>query len=165
VPRGPRRPTVFFDRDGVLNIDHGYVAKRHDWEWTPGALRALRYLKRKGFRLIVVTNQSGIGRGLYTEEDLLDLTEFLASESPVDAVYYCPHHPDDKCPARKPGTSMLEAAALDWQIDMSRSFLIGDRDTDLEAARRFGIPSHLYTGGDLYRFVRKIVRFQEPTNE
>ncbi|MBX3096048.1 MAG: HAD family hydrolase [Fimbriimonadaceae bacterium] len=157
-PRGPQKPAIFFDRDGVLNVDHGYVAKMRDWEWTPEAIRAIRYMKRKGYRVIVVTNQSGIGRELYTEEELLVLSEFMLREAPIDAIYYCPHHPDERCPARKPGTSMLEAAKADWDLDLTRSFLIGDRDTDIQAAERFGIPGFSYRDGSLYQFCKDAVR-------
>ncbi len=145
APRdAPRRPAAFLDRDGVLNVEYGYVHLRENFEWTPGALQALRALKEAGYWVVVVTNQSGIGRGLYTEEEFLALTEWMLGETDragarIDAVYYCPHHPDEQCPARKPSTGMLERATRDLPIDLKRSFLVGDRPSDAEAAERFGV--------------------------
>lgn len=155
---GEPRPVAIFDRDGVLNVDEGYVHRRADFHWTPGAIEAIHNLKALGYWVVVATNQSGIGRGLYAESDLLALSEWMLGEAPIDAIFYCPHHPDENCHARKPGTGMLEAAFACFPGDKSRSFMIGDRSKDIEAAEGFGIPGHLYESGDLSAFVSRIVQ-------
>lgn len=166
----PRRPAAFLDRDGVLNIDHGYVSRRADFTWVAGAVEAVRLLNRAGFAVIVVTNQSGIARGLYSEADMHALhaymSEALASAGAhIDAYYYCPFHPqavDERYRAadhadRKPNPGMILRAAADLSLDLGASFLIGDRDSDIEAARRAGIPGYLFDGGDLARFVAPLI--------
>ena len=163
------RPVVFLDRDGVVNADKGYVHEIDAFEWMPGSIEAMRFLNQRGYLVVVVTNQSGIGRGFYQEEEFMFLTlwmlEFVDKAGVnIDAVYYCPHHPESPdpeylgtCPARKPGTGMLDMAAKEFELDLSRSFLIGNRESDLGAARGFGIPGYHYESGDLAEFVREIV--------
>lgn len=146
-------PTALLDRDGVLNIDRGYVSRREDFVWTDGALAALGRLKRLGYRLVVVTNQSGIGRGYYSEDEFLELTAWIHAETPLDLTLYCPHSPEANCPARKPGTGMLDAADAIWPIDREKSFLIGDKARDLESAEAFGVARFLFSGGDLDVFL------------
>lgn len=145
------RPAAFLDRDGVLNVDHGYVYRPEQLEWIDGAPEAVRILNEAGYYVFVITNQSGIARGLYDETDLktfhAHMQENLAAQGAhIDAFYYCPHHPDGsvkayslRCHCRKPGTGMLEQAASEWPIDIARSFLIGDRDNDMSAAAAFNI--------------------------
>ena len=163
------RPIAFLDRDGVVNADKGYVHNVEEFEWMPGVIAAMRLLNEKGYIVAIVTNQSGIGRGLYGEEEFMLLTFWMLDEverngAHIDVVYYCPHHPESKnpeylavCPARKPGPGMLERAEKEFFIDKERSFLIGNRDSDLGAARAFGIPGYLYEEGDLEEFVRRLV--------
>jgi D-glycero-D-manno-heptose 1,7-bisphosphate phosphatase len=122
----------------VLNRDFGYVHRVEDFEWMPGALAALARLKEAGYWVAVVTNQSGIERGYYSEEDFLALSAWMVGEAFFDAVLYCPHL-TTPCPARKPGTGMLETAARMFPVDKQRSFLVGDKETDLQAASAFGI--------------------------
>lgn len=153
---GPQRPAVFFDRDGVLNIDQGFTHRVEDFVWSPGAESAIRLVRDWGWRAIVVTNQSGIGRGLYSEEDFLALSEWMLSQVELDAIYYCPHAPEANCPARKPGTAMLEAAFRDFDLDRDQSLLIGDRDSDLQAAAAFGLRGFRYEDGDLRRMLEQI---------
>ena len=155
------RPAAFLDRDGVVNTDRGYVHLPEDFEWTPGILPAIRALNDANYAVIFVTNQSGIGRGYYTENDFLSLSRWMLDEADregalIDAVYYCPHHPEGEpgpyrltCPARKPGTGMLERAQLEFSLDKARSFLIGDRESDLGAAIAFGIEYSLFESGDV----------------
>jgi D-glycero-D-manno-heptose 1,7-bisphosphate phosphatase len=145
------RPTAFLDRDGVLNVDHGFTHRADQIEWVAGAPEAVRLLNDAGFTVIVVTNQSGIARGLYKEAAVLELhahmqTVLEAQGAHIDEFYYCPHHPDGtvkefavQCSCRKPGTGMLEQAAREWPIDRGRSFLIGDREGDMAAAAAFNI--------------------------
>jgi D-glycero-D-manno-heptose 1,7-bisphosphate phosphatase len=147
----PLRPAAFLDRDGVLNVDHGYVYLPERLEWIAGAPEAVRLLNDAGYIVIVVTNQSGVARGYFDEAAVhrfnAHLQDGLANHGAhVDAFYYCPHHPQGTvkdfaidCPCRKPGTGMLEQAAAEWPIDRARSFMIGDRDGDVAAAAAFGI--------------------------
>jgi D-glycero-D-manno-heptose 1,7-bisphosphate phosphatase len=148
-----KRPAAFLDRDGVLIRDHGYVYRPEDLEILPGVLEALRWLKERGYLLIAVTNQSGVARSYFTLEDVerfhVALQEQLRSELGfgLDGIYVCPHHPDASdfmyaivCQCRKPSTGLLEQAAEDFEIDWTRSFLVGDKASDMECARRAGIP-------------------------
>jgi D-glycero-D-manno-heptose 1,7-bisphosphate phosphatase len=151
MQRSPGVPTAFLDRDGVLNVDRGYVHRAEQLEWVNGAAEAVRLLNEAGFRVVVVTNQSGIARGLYDEDTLRRLhthmQEMLAQQGArIDAFYYCPHHPQGSvarfaiaCECRKPKTGMLEQAARDHPVDRGHSFLIGDKDDDVAAAAAFGI--------------------------
>jgi D-glycero-D-manno-heptose 1,7-bisphosphate phosphatase len=164
------RPAAFFDRDGVFNVDRGYTHRVEDIAWIPGGPQAVRRLNDLGYLVIIVTNQSGIGRGYYDEAAMhavhAALGEHLASAGGhVDAVYFAPHHEDAVLeqyrhpdhPDRKPNPGMLLKAMADFSIDKARSFLIGDKDSDLEAARRAGVTGHLFAGGDLDALVRKIL--------
>jgi D-glycero-D-manno-heptose 1,7-bisphosphate phosphatase len=149
------QPAAFLDRDGVINVDHGYVVRREEFEWVPGVREAAARLHEAGFALVVVTNQSGIGRGLYTEADFLKLSDwmreaFAAAGAPLAGVYFCPHHPTDAvgalqvaCDCRKPAPGMLLAAARELELDLSRSILFGDRVSDLQAALAAGVPQRI----------------------
>ena len=144
-------PTAFLDRDGVLNVDRGYVHRPEELELLPGAAEAVRLLNDAGYRVVVVTNQSGIARGLYDEAALHSFHAYMREQlaacgARIDAFYYCPHHPQGSvapfaiaCDCRKPKTGMLEQAARDRAVDRKRSFLIGDKDDDIAAAAAFGI--------------------------
>ena len=146
-----RRPAAFLDRDGVLNVDHGYTHRPEQIEWIDGAPEAVRMLNEAGFLVFVVTNQSGVARGYYDEDAVKSvhahMQQHLASRGAhVDAFYYCPHHPEGTikslavtCRCRKPAPGMLEQAASEWPIDRDASFLIGDKDADMAAARAFNI--------------------------
>jgi len=146
-----KKPAAFLDRDGVLNVDHGYVHAIDRLDWIDGAPQAVRLLNEAGYYVFVVTNQSGIARGIYDEASVAafhaHMQEVLIAQGAhVDAFYYCPHHPEGTvapfaidCLCRKPGAGMLEQAAREWPIDRSGSFLIGDRDGDMEAAAAFKI--------------------------
>ena len=145
------QPAAFLDRDGVLNVDHGYIYHPDHLEWIDGAPEAVRLLNEAGYAVFVVTNQSGIARGLYDETAVARLHAHMQDElarqgARIDAFFYCPHHPEGtvksyavECLCRKPGTGMLEQATRERPIDKGRSFLIGDRDGDMEAAAAFNI--------------------------
>jgi D-glycero-D-manno-heptose 1,7-bisphosphate phosphatase len=145
------RRAAFIDRDGVLNEERAFVHRREDFALLPGAVAALRLLKAAGYLLVVITNQSGIARGIYSEPDYLALTEhmraeFAAAGVSLDAVEYCPHLPDAPleryrldCDCRKPKPGMLLRAAQALDIEPGASFLVGDRLSDLEAGRAAGI--------------------------
>lgn len=164
-----RRPAVFFDRDGVLNVDHGYVHRIADFAWMPEAAAAIRAVRAAGFLVVVVSNQSGVAHGMYGEEAVHHFHRHMsaalrAEGAAVDAFYFCPYHAEGSVPAyarlhedRKPAPGMLLKAARDLDLDMGRSFLVGDRDSDLVAAARAGIPGHLYRGGSLAEFVAPLV--------
>jgi len=163
------RPAVFFDRDGVLNIDHGYTYRQQDFEWMPGALETIKYFNDQQYFVFVITNQSGIGRGFYTEEDMLGLHEFMREQlgklgAHIDAFYHCPHHPDASeqryrklCSCRKPAPGLIELAFSQWDIEKKQSFLIGDKLSDLQAAAAANISGYLFQGGNLYEFVQTLL--------
>lgn len=135
---------LFLDRDGVLNVDHGYIARAADFEPMEGVFDALRSAAAHGYKLIVITNQSGIGRGYFTQQDYNALEShiqqlFAAQGVELTATYHCPHHPDAGCDCRKPKPGMILKAARDHDIDLARSVMIGDKPSDMEAARAAGI--------------------------
>lgn len=157
---GPVKAAAFLDRDGVINIDRGYVFRREDFEFVPGTLDAARELKSMGLALVVVTNQSGIARGYYGPEQFHALTDwmketFAAHGAALDGVYFCPHHPSEgeapyrqDCNCRKPAPGLLLDAARDLDIDVRRSALFGDKASDLQAALAAGVPYRVLLGTD-----------------
>src|SRR5215510_12367703 len=143
---------IFIDRDGTLNEDIGYVSTADELVLYPWAAEAVRLINESGFKAIVITNQSGIARGFCTESDLhvihAQMIEELAVEGArVDAIYYCPHHPDDACECRKPRTGLLEAASRDHDIDLAHSFVVGDKASDINLATNAGASSALVLTG------------------
>lgn len=162
----PLKPALFLDRDGVLNEDHGYVHRWEDFHWIAGAKEVIGAFNRAGWLVFVVTNQSGIGRGYYSEDDMQALHQRMAEDlarsgARIDAVYHCPHHPEAKLeayrhpdpPDRKPNPGMLLRAFQEWPVDRERSVMVGDKPADLEAALRAGVKGLLFTGGDLAKFL------------
>lgn len=133
---------VFLDRDGTINVDKNYLYRIDEFEFLPGAVEALRLLQASGYLLIIITNQSGIARGYFTEDDYVKLTDFMRGELErrgvkLSAVYYCPHLPDGEvpeyrkvCRCRKPETGLFEQAVKDFDIDLSESFAVGDKPRD-----------------------------------
>jgi len=150
------QPVAFLDRDGVLNVDSGYVHQPDELEWIDDAPASVRLLNEAGFVVIVVTNQSGVARGIYDEATVRRLHDHMQAVlaelgARIDAFYYCPHHPDGpvaqyamRCDCRKPGTGMLEQAAKAWPVDRAKSFLIGDKEIDMQAASAFGIKGVMF---------------------
>ena len=167
-----KRPAVFFDRDGVLNVDKGYINHKEDFQWIPGAPKAIKKLNDFGYLVFVITNQSGIARGYYPEESVIKLHEYMNEElsminARIDAFYYCPHHTEGKikeytieCNCRKPLPGMILQAFEEWEprIDKEKSFAVGDKERDLEAATAAGISSYLFEGGNLNTFVNDIFK-------
>jgi D,D-heptose 1,7-bisphosphate phosphatase len=144
------RKAVFLDRDGTLNPDPGYISRPEDFELFPGVAQALARLKHAGYLLILITNQSGISRGLISLQQLelihQKLQNLLAEAgTALDAIYYCPHHPDfpyegvADCACRKPQPGMILQAAADFDIDMAGSYVIGDRRKDIQIALNSGV--------------------------
>jgi len=158
---------IFFDRDGTLNLDTGFLHDKSEFVWIDGAIDALKLCRKCGFLTIVVTNQSGIARGFYTEADTENLHLWMNEEldklgAKIDGFYYCPHHPEGKlakyrkvCACRKPAPGMIERAAKDFDIDRALSYLIGDRQSDMDAAKAAGVRGLLYQGGNLADFLRQ----------
>ena len=128
---------IFLDRDGVLNrVRPGdYVKSPAELELLPGVAEAVSALRDAGFLAVLISNQQGIGKGLFTQADLDSVTEALQAKVPLDAVYYCPHLKSEGCPCRKPKPGLIRTAVMDHQIDVSRSVMIGDSFSDLQAAR------------------------------
>ena len=137
---------AFFDRDGTINVEKNYLYKVEDFEFIEGIPELIKKYNDEGYIVIVVTNQAGIARGYYTEEDMNILHRYINEQlakigAHIDAFYFCPHHPDitGECNCRKPKTGMLEKAIKDWNIDVSQSILYGDKTWDIEAGERCGI--------------------------
>jgi D-glycero-D-manno-heptose 1,7-bisphosphate phosphatase len=134
---------VFLDRDGTLMEDVGYPRDPADVRLLDGAAEALAQLRQAGYRLVVISNQAGIGRGLITEDEARRVHERVVAEFDrrgvrLEDAYYCPHAPDEGCDCRKPAPGMILAAAADLGLDLAASFMIGDKATDVEAGRRAG---------------------------
>lgn len=142
------KPAIFLDRDGTLNYDPGYLHRIEDWRWLPGVVDALKALQKAGYELVVVSNQSGIARGYYGAADLLKLQAWLDSRLAeqgikIAAWEYCPHGPDENCSCRKPEPGLILGAAERLGIDLAKSWMIGDKQSDAEAGLRAGCHSIL----------------------
>ncbi|MBK5073243.1 D-glycero-beta-D-manno-heptose 1,7-bisphosphate 7-phosphatase [Budviciaceae bacterium CWB-B4] len=144
-------PAVFLDRDGTINIDHGYVHEIDQFQFIDGVIEACAELKKMGFALVLVTNQSGIARGKFTEDQFMILTEWMDwsladRDVDLDGIYYCPHHPEgtiseftQTCDCRKPQPGMLLSAQKELNIDMAASYMVGDKPEDMQAAINAGV--------------------------
>lgn len=141
---GARTSIAFLDRDGVINVDHGYVGSPADLDLIPSVPEALRLLRRQGYKLVVVTNQSGIARGYYSEADFQRVTAEMAAQLAIrgvtlDLVLHCPHGPDDDCSCRKPQPGMILEGAQRLNGDLGSSVLFGDKASDIAAGRAAGV--------------------------
>lgn len=158
------RPALFLDRDGVINVDRGYVSQIADFEWVEGAAETIAAFNARGWFVFVVTNQSGIARGYYTEADMQTLHDYMISElhirgARIDKIFYCPFHESGEIARyrkasidRKPGPGMLLSAMAEFPVKRESSFLIGDKDTDIQAAKAAGIAGFKFEGGNLATF-------------
>ncbi len=168
IPAWRRMPAILLDRDGVLNVNHGYVCEPERFEWTPNAREAIRWLNDAGYLAIIITNQAGIGRGYYTDAQFQGFMRWIQTQlmevgAHFDAYYYCPHHPteakppfDLECDCRKPKPGMLLQAMREWEIQPGQAAMIGDKDSDIQAATAAGIASAKYEGGDLLAAVQRV---------
>lgn len=169
IPRVLHRPALFLDRDGTLNLDHGWVGSRDRFDWIDGAREAVAAATAAGYHVFVVTNQAGVARGLYDEAAVDTLHRWMADElrragGTVDDIRYCPHHPTigpaappGRADWRKPGPGMIRDLIGRWEVNASTSLMVGDRDTDIAAAAAAGIAGHLFAGGDLHRFIAPLL--------
>jgi D-glycero-D-manno-heptose 1,7-bisphosphate phosphatase len=175
---------VFLDRDGTINVEKNYLYKPEDFEFILGVPKAIESLNRSGYKVIVISNQSGVARGYYSEDDLLFLHEYIerklaAENARIDAFYYCPHHPlatvekyRVDCNCRKPKPGLFERAIKDFDVDITKSWAVGDRMRDVKPALNLGIRGALlltgqgnsenvasirYVASDLPEFVEKII--------
>ncbi len=154
-----KRRAVFLDRDGTINVEKDYLYRIEDFEFIPGAPEAIKRLKDAGFLVIVVTNQSGVARGYYTLEDVDRLHAYIQEKladigTSIDAFYVCPHHPTEgvgkyraDCDCRKGKPGMLLQAAEDFDIDLERSCMVGDKEADIEAGKSAGCRPQLVLTG------------------
>lgn len=149
-----QKKAVFLDRDGVINEEKGYITSINGLSIFSFALNAIKRIKQAGFLTIVVTNQSAIARGMLTEETLMEINTYLKDRTGMDAVYYCPHHIDGiideytkTCHCRKPDTGMIERACKDYNINLSDSWMIGDRISDIRTGKKAGLKTVLVKSG------------------
>ena len=140
---------IFLDRDGIINVDHSYVYKKENFEFCEGIFETLKHFLSLDYQLFIVTNQSGIGRGYYSEKDFEKLTSWMLTEFTcrgikITKVYHCSHSPDDGCECRKPKTAMFENAKKEFNIDMQNSWMIGDKPSDIQAGLNANIPNTIF---------------------
>ncbi len=147
-----KNKALFLDRDGVINIDHGYIYKPNQVDFIPKIFELVKLAKDHQFYIFIVTNQSGIGRGFFTKEDFLNLMDYFLKEFSkkkliIDDYIFCPHKPSDNCICRKPSPYMINKLSSKYEIDKKESIFIGDKESDIDSAKLSGIG--------------KIIRFQE----
>ncbi len=164
-----KQPAIFLDRDDTLNIDVRYTYRVSDFRWVQGAPDALRLFSEAGLDIFIVTNQGGIGRGLFTESDMHRFNNHLIAEAAIlgghiKDVAFCPHHPKavtkallTPCNCRKPGHKMISSLAEKWSLDLASSVMIGDRESDVAAGKAAGCHAYLFDGTDLHELAKHVV--------
>lgn len=157
---GQMKPALFLDRDGIINVDVGYVSRKEDFQWCDGIFELGQAAYNSGYHLVVVTNQSGIGRGYYTDDDFRGLTTWMCAElaqrgAPIAGVYHCPYHPEAVLPEyrsdhpwRKPAPGMILQARQDLGLDLGMSILVGNQPTDISAGTLAGVGTTVYVGSE-----------------
>lgn len=163
------RPAAFLDRDGVINYDDGYIGTCDRIRWMPGVVPAIRRLNEAGYFVFIFSNQSGVARGLFGEDDVRNLYDWIRSKlsaqgAQIDDIRFCPHHPEGtvagyngECDCRKPKPGMLLDLMQRWPVQRQGSFVIGDKPTDIAAATAAGLPGFLFPGGDLSVFIEDVL--------
>lgn len=156
-------PAVFLDRDGTINVEKNYLYKIADWQWETKAKEAIKSLNEAGYLVIVISNQAGIARGMYSADDVNKLHDFANAElaktgAKIDAFYFCPHHPEitGDCECRKPSPNMILQAAQDFNIDLTKSWMVGDKIIDAQAAIGAGLRPVLVRTGHGQKEAEKI---------
>ena len=164
---------VFLDRDGVINLsnlNNGYVGSLKHFRWVPGAVKAIKYLNDKNYKVVVVTNQSGVARGFFSIKDVKTIHSYIQkklkeNDAKIDKFYFCPFHKNGiikkykkNSSLRKPNIGMFRLAQKRWNIDNNNSFMIGDQKTDIEFAKRAKIKGYLFNEKNLYKFIKKIFK-------
>ncbi len=146
-----KRKALFLDRDGTINIEKNYVYKIEDFEFIDGIFELIKSYQKNGFQIFIITNQAGIARGFYTEDDYAKLTQWMLGQFKIRGIeitetYYCPHHPEitGKCNCRKPSPGMILKAIEEFNIDPEKSVLIGDKKSDILAGENAGIRKNFY---------------------
>lgn len=167
LPKARKKPAIFFDRDGTLNRDVGHTHRVEDFHWMPDAREAVAYANAKGFYAFVATNQAGVAKGFYPESAIVQFHDAMQASlfeigGHIDAFEWCPHHPDGviaeyrkQCERRKPGNAMLADLMTAWPVDLSRSIMIGDAESDMHAASAAGIKGVRYSGGSLLALLKR----------
>ena len=161
---------IFFDRDGTLNNEVGYLWQIDKFHWLEGAKETIKLCNEKNYLVIVITNQGGVARGLYTEDDIKILHDFMQEDlkkfgAHIDGFYYCPHHPEGKvkkysivCDCRKPKPGLFYKAAKDFNIDLKNSVMIGDMERDIESGKNAGVGKNIFfDNGDILGTVKKVM--------
>lgn len=155
---------AFFDRDGTINVEVNYLYKVEDFKFIDGIPELIKSFNDNGYKVIVITNQAGIARGYYTENDMHILHEYINEElrkigAHIDAFYFCPHHPDftGDCNCRKPKTGMIEQAIKDFDIDVTQSVLFGDKSWDVEAGEKCGIKGYLIDKDPINKIMNELI--------
>ncbi len=168
---------LFLDRDGVINIDKNFVYKIEDFEFIDGIFEICKFFQDRGFKIFVITNQSGIGRGYYSEEEFLKLTNWMIEQFKnesviIDKVYYCPHHPTKargeykiKCECRKPGAGMILTAKEEFNLNLEKSILIGDKERDILSGESAGIGTNILFDGSEDKISISKLKAKELLNE
>jgi D-glycero-D-manno-heptose 1,7-bisphosphate phosphatase len=161
---------AFLDRDGVINsnkFNKGYIGSLKYFRWVPGAIKAIKYLNKKNYKVVVLTNQSGVARGFFTIKDVRKIHSYIQKKlkengAKIDAFYFCPFHKDGiikrfkkNSILRKPNIGMFRLVKKKWKIDKKKSFMIGDQKTDMKFAKRAKIKGYLFNQKNLYQFIKK----------